>query len=128
MDPSTLRYTKTHEWTGLADGVCTIGISKFAADQLQDITYIKLPKVGAKLQVDKGFGEIETVKAVSELYAPVNGDVVAFNQAVVDNLDLVKEDPFGAGWLVKVKLADGATLNHLMDAAAYQKQCESEPH
>jgi glycine cleavage system H protein len=128
MDLSALRYTKTHEWAHLADGVCTVGITPFAADQLQDITYIKLPTVGAKVSADASFGEVETVKAVSDFYAPVDGEVIAVNSTVAETPDLLKNDPLGQGWIAKIRLAAGANLSHLMDAVSYQKQIDSEPH
>ena len=126
MDPKTLRYTKTHEWVSLAGKVATIGVSKFAADQLNDITYIKLPDVGRHVRLDESFGEIETVKAVSDLYSPVNGEVLEVNTAVAEKPELIQQDPFGAGWLVKVQVAGG--LDHLQTFDQYQKQIESEPH
>ena len=126
MDPTTLRYTKTHEWVSLAGKVATIGVSKFAADQLNDITYIKLPEVGRQVRIDESFGEIETVKAVSDLYSPVNGDVVEVNTAVAEKPEQIQQDPYGAGWLIKVQVAGG--LDHLQTHAQYQKQIESEPH
>jgi glycine cleavage system H protein len=126
MDPKTLRYTKTHEWVSLAGKVATIGVSKFAADQLNDITYIKLPDVGRHVRLDESFGEIETVKAVSDLYSPVNGEVLEVNAAVAEKPELIQQDPYGAGWLVKVQIAGG--LDHLQSYDQYQKQIESEPH
>lgn len=128
MDATKLRYSKSHEWASLAGDVCTVGISKFAADQLQDITYIKLPDAGTKVKVDASFGEIETVKAVSDLYSPVNGEVVAVNTKATEDMELIKNDPFGEGWLIRVKMAPGSNLNHLMDHAAYEQQCNAEPH
>jgi len=126
MDLKTLRYTKTHEWVSLAGKVATIGVSKFAADQLNDITYIKLPDVGRHVRTDESFGEIETVKAVSDLYSPVNGEVLEVNAAVAEKPELIQQDPYGAGWLVKVQVAGG--LDHLQSFDQYQKQIESEPH
>src|SRR5262245_40392229 len=128
MDPTKLRYSKSHEWASLTGDVCTIGISKFAADQLQDITYIKLPAVGDKLKADAGFGEIETVKAVSDLYTPVSGEVSAVNAKAAENPETIKNDPFGEGWLIKVKVAPGTNLNSMMNHSAYEQQCNSEPH
>lgn len=128
MDPTKLRFTKSHEWAGLSGDVCTVGISKFAADQLQDITYIKLPAVGDKLKADASFGEIETVKAVSDLYAPAGGEVVAVNSKAAEDPELIKNDPFGNGWLIQIKVAPGTNLNNLMNHAAYEQQCNSEPH
>lgn len=128
MDPTKLHYSRSHEWASLSGGVCTVGISKFAADQLQDITYIKLPVVGATVKADSSFGEIETVKAVSDLYAPVDGEVVAVNAEASANPESIKADPFGAGWLIKVKVVPGTAMDHLMSFSAYEQQCNSEPH
>lgn len=126
MDPTALRYSKTHEWAHQDGSVVTVGISQFAADQLNDITYIKLPEVGKRLVVDEAFGEIETVKAVSDLYSPVAGEVVAVNQSVVQEPEKLKADPLGEGWLIKVAPTGG--LDHLQTHAEYQRQIESEPH
>jgi glycine cleavage system H protein len=126
MDPTTLKYTKTHEWVSVTGGVATIGVSKFAADQLNDITYIKLPEAGRKLRADEGFGEIETVKAVSDLYSPIDGEVVESNAAVAEKPELIQQDPYGAGWLIKVRVSGG--LDRLQSHQEYQKQVESEPH
>jgi glycine cleavage system H protein len=128
MDQSAYRFTKTHEWASVSGNLCTVGISKFAADQLQDITYIKLPTVGAQLTADASFGEIETVKAVSDLYSPVPGEVTAVNEAVAKDPESLKADPLGSGWLIKVKLAPGGNLNHLLSPAQYEEQIASEPH
>src|SRR5256885_11737769 len=125
MDPKPLRYTKTHEWASLSGSVATIGVSKFAADQLNDITYIKLPDVGRHVRLDESFGEIETVKAVSDLYSPVNGEVLEVNAAVAKTPELIQQDPYGGGWLIKVQVAGG--LEHLQSYADYQKQIQSEP-
>jgi glycine cleavage system H protein len=105
-----------------------VGISSFAADQLQDITFIKLPAAGDDVAADRSFGEIETVKAVSDLYSPVSGTVAEVNQPAADNPDLIKNAPFGDGWLVKVRVAPGSTLNHLQSYDDYQKQVASEAH
>jgi glycine cleavage system H protein len=127
-NPATLRYTKTHEWVRLEGDVCTVGISKFAADQLSDITYIELPHVGDHAFAGEELGNIETVKAVSDLYSPVTGEVTAVNEKVVESPNLLTEDPFGAGWLFKVRLEPGTKLDHLLTAEQYQKQIESEAH
>ena len=126
MDQQSLRFTKSHEWASLTGDVCTVGITSFAAVQLQDITYIKLPAVGTRLKADASFGEIETVKAVSDLYAPVGGEVVAMNQGVADTPETLKANPFGAAWLVKIRVPAGTTLNHLMTLADYEKQIQAE--
>jgi glycine cleavage system H protein len=126
MDPAKLRYSKTHEWAYQEGEIVTVGISQFAADLLNDITYIKLPEVGKNLVENEAFGEIETVKAVSDLYAPVAGKVVAVNEAIVRQPEKLKADPFGEGWLIKVSAEGG--MDHLLSPADYQKQIESEPH
>src|SRR4051794_26100943 len=99
MDPNKLRYTKTHEWAQLEGDVVTVGITDFAASQLSDITYIGLPRPGKAVQAGRDFGQIETVKAVSDLYSPVDGEVVAINDKVVADTGLVVNDPFAGGWL-----------------------------
>ncbi len=129
MDPNKLRYTKTHEWAHLEGDVCTVGISKFAADQLTDVTYLELPHVGDHVFVGEECGSIETVKAVSPLYSPVNGEVVAFNEELQeDDPNFLTQEPYGGGWLFKVRLEEKANLDHLMTHDQYQKQIESEGH
>jgi glycine cleavage system H protein len=128
MDPNKLRYTNTHEWVALEGDTVTVGITDFAASQLSDITYIELPKVGAVVKNGADFGKIETVKSVSDLYAPVDGEVTAVNSALVDDTSPLTAAPFGAGWLVKIKLKPGANLDHLLTAEQYAKQKESESH
>lgn len=129
MDPNKLRYTKTHEWAHLEGDVCTVGISKFAADQLTDVTYLELPHVGDHVFVGEECGSIETVKAVSPLYSPVNGEVVAFNEKLQeDDPNFLTQEPYGGGWLFKVHLEERANLDHLMTHDQYQKQIESEGH
>jgi glycine cleavage system H protein len=128
MDPKNLRYTETHEWAHLEGDVATVGISQFAADQLTDITNVGLPKLGKKVEAGKPFGEIETVKAVSDLYAPVSGEVIEVNSKLEHDPLPVQETPFGAGWIVKIKVAPGTTLDHLKTFAQYQEQIASEGH
>ncbi len=128
MDPTTLKYTPTHEWVHVDGDVATLGISKFAVDQLTDLIVIELPRVGATLTQGKPFGEVESVKAVSDLYAPVGGEVVEVNQAVADDVQILAEDPYTRGWLVKIKVADAAPLAGLLDHAAYQAKVADEAH
>ena len=128
MDPSTLRYAASHEWAHLAGDECTIGITQFAVDQLTDVVYIELPDVGDHVFAGDSFGEIESVKAVSDLYAPVNGEVTAVNEKVIEDPSRVTSDPYGKGWMVKVKVEPGTTLDHLMTLEQYQKQIASEGH
>jgi glycine cleavage system H protein len=128
MDLSKLRYAKSHEWADLQGDICTVGITKFAVEQLTDVTNLELPKVGKKLEGGKPFGEIESVKAVFDLYSPVSGEVIEVNTAVANDPGLVNEDSYGKGWMIKIRVAPGTTLNHLMDLAAYEKQLAEEGH
>ncbi len=104
MDPNTLRYAKTHEWVSVVDDICTVGISQFAVEQLTDVVYIELPEVGDHTFVGDSFGEIESVKAVSDIYAPVDGEVIEINEKLLNDPAGIAQDPFGKGWLVKSRL------------------------
>lgn len=128
MDPSTLKYAKTHEWVRVEGDVATVGISDFAVKELTDLVYMDLPRPGRTLKPGETFGEVESVKAVSDLYAPVAGEVIEVNESLPDNLQLLSEDPFGRGWIAKIRLSEGTSLDHLMDQAAYQKHCQDEAH
>ncbi len=132
MKPEELLYAKTHEWVQVSAGpqgkVATVGISAFAVEALTDLVYMQLPAVGAKVKAGQSFGEIESVKAVSDLYSPVDGEVVEVNSALPNKLETLNSDPYGAGWLVKVKLSDEAALKKLLNYAAYQKLCAEESH
>lgn len=128
MDPTTLKYTQTHEWVHLDGDVATLGISKFAVDQLTDLIVIDLPKVGTKLTQGKPLGEVESVKAVSDIYAPVGGEVVEVNEAVAKDVQILGEDPYTKGWLVKVKVADVGPIAALLDYNAYQAKVADEAH
>ena len=128
MDPKTLRYATTHEWAHLEGDRCTVGITKFAVEQLTDIVYIELPDVGDHVFAGESFGEIESVKAVSDLYSPVNGEVTAINEQLLNEPGDITEDPYGKGWLVKIKIEPGTTLDHLLTLAQYEKQIASEGH
>jgi glycine cleavage system H protein len=120
--PGELRYAKSHEWlkTG-GDGTATVGISDYAQASLGDITYVQLPKVGAVLRQGASFGVVESVKAASDLYAPVGGTVAAVNTALDGAPETLNADPYGAGWIMKLKVSDPAEAGALMDAAAYAK-------
>lgn len=126
MDLSALRYAKTHEWAALEGDVVTVGITAFAAEQLGDITYLELPKLQQKLSAGDEFGVVESVKSTSPLYAPVSGEVIEVNSAVVTQAEPVQSDPFGAGWLVKFRLAAGANLDHLLSRADYERQLAAD--
>jgi glycine cleavage system H protein len=120
MYPSDYRYTKEHEWVRLQDDIAILGITDYAQHELGDVVYADLPKVGAKLTAGKSFGTVESVKAVSEIFAPVSGEVVEVNAALRDAPETVNKDPHGQGWLIKVKLAAPSELSGLMDSQAYQ--------
>jgi glycine cleavage system H protein len=128
MDPAKLLYAETHEWVNVDGAIATVGISKFAVDQLTDLIMIELPPVGKVLAAGKGFGEVESVKAVSDLYAPLSGEVIEVNSAVAENVQLLAEDPYGKGWLIKVKIAQPADTTGLMDFTAYEKKVAEEAH
>src|SRR5690606_4480987 len=117
MKPEELKYNPTHEWVGVTEEngarIATIGISDFALEQLTDLVYMALPEVGASVARGQEFGEVESVKAVSPLYSPVDGQVVQVHQELVDNLDQLGQAPFGNGWILKVQLASGASLDGL---------------
>ena len=118
--PPNFRYTKEHEWVNVESGVATIGITDYAQSELGDVVFVELPKIGAKLETGKSFGNVESVKAVSEIYAPAAGEVTATNDELVKTPELLNSDPHGKGWMVKVKLANAADINTLLDAAAYE--------
>jgi glycine cleavage system H protein len=128
MDPQSVRYAKSHEWAFLEGDTCTIGISQFAVEQLTDVIYIDLPDMDDPIATGDSFGEIESVKAVSDLYAPVTGDVIAVNEKLQNDPTIVSKDPYTAGWLIKVKVEPGTKLDHLMTLEQYQKQIASESH
>ena len=116
---SDLRYSKEHEWVRLDGGVATVGISDFAQDQLGDVVFVELPEVGKAVTAGAEAAVVESVKAASEVYAPVSGEVVAVNDALGTRPELVNSDPTGEGWFMKIRVADAAELDPLMDEAAY---------
>ena len=120
--PTNYRYLETHEWHNLQGDTVTIGITQFAADELTDITFVDLPKVGAKLEANKRFGEIESVKASSDLYSGVSGTVSAVNTDLASNPGLVNKDPYKAAWMIKVKVTSPAELNKLLSSEEYLKK------
>lgn len=118
--PSKYRYTKQHEWADVIGDVATIGITDYAQHELGDVVFAELPKVGAKVESGKSFGTVESVKAVSEIYSPVSGEVTEINGTLHDTPETINTDPHGSAWLIKVKLANPAEVSSLMDAAAYE--------
>jgi len=128
MDPTKLQFTESHEWVSLEGDLATIGISRFAVDQLTDLTMIDLPAVGTKLAPGQSFGEVESVKSVSSLYAPIGGEVVEVNSAVADDVQVLSEDPYTIGWLIKVRVDPSAATSELMDHDTYQRKVAEEGH
>lgn len=126
MDPANFKFAKTHEWAHVDGNVATVGISDFAVGQLTDLVYIDLPEVGRSLSAGEAFGEVESVKAVSDLYSPVTGEVIEVNTPIQDDLEFLSKDAFGAGWLLKIRISDASALEGLLDRAAYDKHCETE--
>lgn len=124
--PSELKYSKEHEWVRVTDEVATIGITDFAQEELGDIVNVELPDEGDTFAKDEAFGAIESVKASSEVFCPVGGKVVEINEPLFDTPELLNEDPYDEGWMVKVQLGDPSDLDGLMDAAAYQQYIEEE--
>lgn len=124
MDVNSMKFAKTHEWLALDGEIATVGISDFAVKELTDVVHIELPSVGKQVQAGEEFGEIESVKAVSDLYAPVSGEIVEVNDALVDDLAPLSDDAFGAGWIVKIKVTDSTEVENLMDLEAYKASCE----
>lgn len=128
MDPASLKYARTHEWLHVEGDVGTVGITDFALQALTDVVNIELPEIGRTLQPGDTFGEVESVKAVSDLYAPVAGEVIEINSSLVNDLDVMTQDPYGRGWVMKLRLSDPSATGELMDRAAYEQHCESESH
>ena len=127
MNPTDLRYSSEHEWVRLlGDGTVEVGITEFAAESLGDVVYVELPAVGATLTQFEKMGEIESVKAVSDLYTPVSGTVVEVNEEASDSPEVVNDGPYGAGWLIKVSIEEESQLDKLMSADQYQAFIDSQ--
>ncbi|MDA3902886.1 MAG: glycine cleavage system protein GcvH [Desulfuromusa sp.] len=124
--PEELRYTEDHEWVLVEGDVATIGISDFAQDQLGDVVFVELPEVGDTLEAGKNFGVVESVKAVSDVYAPISGEVIEVNEELPDGPEALNTSPYEDGWMIKVKLTDSTAADSLMDATTYQKFIEED--
>lgn len=120
------KYTKTHEWAKKDGEVFAVGLSSHALEQLGDIVFLELPKVGDTFEAGAILGVVESVKAASDMYAPVGGEIVAINEKAPDDPDMLKRDPYGEGWLIKIAASDPAEVDALMDPATYQKYIETE--
>jgi glycine cleavage system H protein len=118
--PSDYRYTQEHEWVRLEGNLATVGITDYAQHELGDVVYVDLPKVGAKLNAGESFGTVESVKAVSDIYAPVSGEVAEVNSGLSETPETINKDPHGKAWLIKLKLANSSEVSKLMDAAGYE--------
>lgn len=119
-EPSDLKYAKTHEWARIEGDVATIGITQHAQEELGDVALVLFPEVGRVLQSGEKFGEIESIKAVSDLYAPVGGEVVAINEALNDSPETVNDAPYGEGWMLRVKMSQPSDADSLLDSTAYE--------
>jgi glycine cleavage system H protein len=129
MNPSDRKYSKDHEWAQIVGNEVIVGITDFAQQQLGDIVYVDLPEVGSNLDQSSKLGEVESVKAVSDIFSPVGGKVIEVNQAVIDSPELVNQDPSGSGWLVKLALRDESSdFNSLLTSEEYDELIENEAH
>ena len=127
MTPEDLKYSEEHEWVRLeADGSAVVGITDFAAESLGDVVFVELPEVGSSLTQFEKMGEIESVKAVSDLYSPVSGTITERNDSVIDSPELVNDSPYDSGWMLRVNLSDSAELDKLMNHAEYQAMLEAQ--
>jgi len=119
--PNDLKYTKDHEWIKVDGDVATVGITDFAQGELGDIVFVEIETEGETLDREETFGSVEAVKTVSDLFMPVSGEVIEFNEAIESSPEVVNEDPYGEGWMIKIRLSDAAELEDLLDAAAYHE-------
>ncbi len=128
MKPEELKYAKSHEWVSISDEggnqIATIGLSKFAIEALTDLVFMELPTIGQQVKPGEACCEIESVKAVSDIYSPVEGEVIAINEGLPDRLETLDSDPYGEGWIAKIKIASDAGASDLMDHATYEKMCQ----
>jgi glycine cleavage system H protein len=118
--PAELKYTKDHEWVKIEGDVAIVGITEFAQSELGDIVYVEIETIGEKLNQEEVFGSVEAVKTVSDLFMPVSGEILEFNEALEGNPELVNSDPYGEGWMIKIKLSDASQYDELLDAASYE--------
>jgi glycine cleavage system H protein len=124
--PDDVRYTSEHEWARLEGGLVTVGVTSYATDQLGDVVFVELPEVGRRVDALKPFGVVEAVKTVSDLFAPVSGEVVEVNPALADSPGLVNQDPFGEGWMVRIRPSNPAEIQKLLSNADYEKLIEEQ--
>ncbi|MGY8967739.1 MAG: glycine cleavage system protein GcvH [Flavobacteriales bacterium] len=119
--PDTLHYTKDHEWISIEDGIATVGVTDFAQSELGDIVYVEVETLDEQIGISKVFGTVEAVKTVSDLFMPLSGTIIEFNESLEDEPEMVNEDPYGKGWMIKIKLDNPGEVSELLDAAAYKE-------
>ena len=119
--PYTLHYTKDHEWISIEDGIATVGVTDFAQSELGDIVYVEVETLDEQIEISEVFGTVEAVKTVSDLFMPLSGIIIEFNESLEDEPEMVNEDPYGKGWMIKIKLDNPAEASELLDAAAYKE-------
>ena len=119
--PEELKYTKDHEWARIEGDVATVGITDYAQSELGDIVYVELPQIGKKTKQSESFGTIEAVKAVSDLFAPLSGEIIEVNNTLANQPEIINKDPYGEGWLVKIKFSNQNEINNLLDKSAYEE-------
>ena len=124
--PEDLKYTKEHEWIRVSGNIATVGITDYAQDQLGEVVFVELPDEGEEFSKDDAFGSVESVKSVNDIYSPVSGKIIEVNDPVADSPEIVNDDPFGEGWLVKIELENNAELKELLSAKDYKKYIEEE--
>jgi glycine cleavage system H protein len=126
MFPTELKYMESHEWARNEGDVITVGVSDYAQQEIQDVVYVELPEIGQELEQKKEFGVIESVKAAFDIYAPASGEVVEINEELEDSPECINEDPYGAGWIIKIHLSDPSELDKLLSVDEYQAKLEAE--
>ena len=119
--PDTLHYTKDHEWISIEDGIATVGVTDFAQSELGDIVYVEVETLDEQIGISKVFGTVEAVKTVSDLFMPLSGTIIEFNESLEDEPEMVNEDPYGKGWMIKIKLDNPGEVSELLEAAAYKE-------
>ena len=119
--PDTLHYTKDHEWISIEDGIATVGVTDFAQRELGDIVYVEVETLDEQIEISEVFGTVEAVKTVSDLFMPLSGTIIEFNESLEDEPEMVNEDPYGKGWMIKIKLDNPGEASELLDAAAYKE-------
>jgi glycine cleavage system H protein len=124
--PKELRYTKEHEWIRDEGGTATVGVTDYAQEKLGDVVFVEMPETGVSIQAGDTFGVVESVKAASDIYCPVGGEVIEINHALEEHPEYVNQSPYGDGWIIKVKVTDSSSMNDLMDAEQYQAFVEQE--